>query len=228
MRRKSIVALALTATMTISMSMTAFAGSWQQDTLGWWYLEDDGSIAIGWKEIDGKQYYFDGRGHMLQDTITPDGYRVGSDGARIEAGNEESRYGDYYLSHMSRTYGTQPAEEEAYSYDGTEKYVLSNQTPYPYVLDYCIKGRIGEEEKDPNTWYVQDYDPEFHVEFVPLQDFWVSYWCADDGKNQGASYTGIINQWITFTDNNSFTITTEGRGYDRVSYKYVATCTRIQ
>lgn len=92
---------------------------------------------------------------MLQDTITPDGYRVGSDGAWINDSNEESRYGDYYLSHMSRTYKTQPAEEEAYSYDGTEKYVLSNQTPYPYVLDYCIKGRIGEEEKDPNTWYAR-------------------------------------------------------------------------
>ena len=83
MRRKSIVDLALAFTMASSMSMTAFAGSWEQDTLGWWYLEDDGSIAIGWKEIDGKQYYFDGRGHMLQDTITPDGYRVGSDGAWI-------------------------------------------------------------------------------------------------------------------------------------------------
>lgn len=84
MRRKKILALALAVTMTSSMSMTALAGSWEQDVMGWWYLEDDGSFARdGWKEIDGKQYYFDSQGHMLQDTITPDGYRVGSDGAWI-------------------------------------------------------------------------------------------------------------------------------------------------
>ena len=184
--------------------------------MGWWYLEDDGSFARGgWKEIDGKQYYFDSQGHMLQDTITPDGYRVGSDGAWINDGNEESRYGDYALTHISRTYGTQPAEEEDYTYDGTEKYVLSNQNPYPYVLDYCIKGRIGKEEKDSDSWYVQDYDPEFHIEFSELEDNkWVSYWCADDSKNRGSSYIGIINQWISFVDDDTFTVTTEGRNYE--------------
>ena len=230
MRRKKIFALALAVTMASSMSMTAFAGSWEQDVLGWWYLEDDGSFARdGWKEINGKQYYFDSQGHMLQDTITPDGYKVGSDGAWINDGNEESRYGDYYLSHISRTYGTQPAEEETYTYDGAEKYVLSNQNPYPYVLDYCIKGRIGEEEKDPNTWYVQDYDPEFHIEFSELEDNkWVSYWCADDSKNRGSSYVGIINQWISFVDNDTFTVTTEGRNYEYKNYVYIETYKKIK
>ena len=95
MKKKQVMALVLTAMMTSSMSMTALAGSWEQDVMGWWYLEDDGSFARdGWKEIDGKQYYFDSQGHMLQDTITPDGYKVGSDGAKIDNGIEISRYGD--------------------------------------------------------------------------------------------------------------------------------------
>lgn len=37
-----------------------------------------------WKEIDGKQYYFGSDGYMLHDTVTPDGYTVGSDGAWID------------------------------------------------------------------------------------------------------------------------------------------------
>ena len=44
------------------LSMTSFAGEWKQDTSGWWYQNDDGSYPTNtWKEINGKQYYFDGR-----------------------------------------------------------------------------------------------------------------------------------------------------------------------
>ena len=45
-----------------------------------------GAMLTGWKEIDGKWYYFNGTegsgsmGAMLHDTTTPDGYRIGADG----------------------------------------------------------------------------------------------------------------------------------------------------
>ncbi|WP_270269289.1 hypothetical protein [Enterocloster clostridioformis] len=225
MRRKKILALALAVTMASSMSMTSFAGQWVQDETNWRY-EQDGSYATGWQWIDGKCYYFDGNGYMLADTTTPDGYQVGSDGGRIEA---ISRLGDYYLSRILNTYEAQPALEMDFDYDGTEKYVLSAQKPYPYVLDYYIKGRIGESEKNPNTWYAQDYDADFHIEFLPFEDNkWVEYWNADDGDNMEASYIGIINRWISFVDDNTFTITTEGRNYEYENYRMVSTYTRIR
>ena len=57
---------------------------WQQTNIGWWYQNADGSYpANSWKEINGKHYYFGGDGYMLHDTVTPDGYTVGSDGAWI-------------------------------------------------------------------------------------------------------------------------------------------------
>ena len=76
----------------------------------WYYLDPaTGAMATGWRQIDGKWYYFNPTpygetwtldhgtsvwrfnqssirpyGSMYQDEITPDGYRVGSDGAWIQ------------------------------------------------------------------------------------------------------------------------------------------------
>ena len=46
-------------------------------------------MRTGWQVIDGKSYYFntqsDGTmGRLYVDTVTPDGYRVGEDGAMIQ------------------------------------------------------------------------------------------------------------------------------------------------
>lgn len=71
--------------MSMAMSFSAFAGEWKRDDTGWWYQNDDGSYpANQWQKISGKQYYFDGNGYMLENTVTPDGKRVGADGALIQ------------------------------------------------------------------------------------------------------------------------------------------------
>ncbi len=70
--------------LAASMSSAAFAGEWKQDSIGWWYQNDDGSYPVNqWLEVDGKQYYFNESGYMLSNTITPDGKQVGADGALI-------------------------------------------------------------------------------------------------------------------------------------------------
>lgn len=44
---------------------SANGGSWQRDSVGWWYRNSDGSYPqLQWKHIDGKWYYFDGRGYI--------------------------------------------------------------------------------------------------------------------------------------------------------------------
>ena len=84
---KKIVALIGMAVLTASMSMTAFAGEWKQDSTGWWWQKDDGSSPVNqWQWIDGNNdgiaecYYFDTNGYMLFNTTTPDGYEVNSNG----------------------------------------------------------------------------------------------------------------------------------------------------
>lgn len=49
----------------------------------WYYLNSDGSMAVGWVFVNNKWYYLSQDGSMLFGTVTPDGYKVGSDGAWI-------------------------------------------------------------------------------------------------------------------------------------------------
>ena len=81
-------------------------GAWLRDHVGWWYANADRSYTTNnWQKIDGLWYFFDSRGYMesskwimtagkwyyvsssgamLANTTTPDGYRVGADGAWIQ------------------------------------------------------------------------------------------------------------------------------------------------
>ena len=81
-------------------------GVWKSDRTGWWFQNPDGSYpANAWKLINGLWYFFNGAGYMesskwvessgkwyyvgangdmLTNTTTPDGYRVGADGAWIK------------------------------------------------------------------------------------------------------------------------------------------------
>lgn len=50
----------------------------------WYYLNVDGVMKTGWVLEKGKWYYLNKNGDMVADGITPDGYRVGKDGAWIQ------------------------------------------------------------------------------------------------------------------------------------------------
>lgn len=43
----------------------------------------EGKMVIGWKKIQGAWHYFGPDGAMYENTVTPDGYRVGVDGKWI-------------------------------------------------------------------------------------------------------------------------------------------------
>lgn len=100
--------LVTTMALMVSMSITAFAGEWKQDAIGWWYQNDDGSYPInGWQTIDGKDYYFDENGYMLTDTVTPDGFSVDSSGAKIPVqtgdGTRENPFNAFVATDFSYT-----------------------------------------------------------------------------------------------------------------------------
>ena len=51
----------------------------------------NGKMSVGWKQIDNAWYYFNTKGYLLQNQITPDNYVVGADGAWIENPTQEQR-----------------------------------------------------------------------------------------------------------------------------------------
>lgn len=83
MKKKILVPIIVGLT-ALSMSITALAADWIQDSKGWRYGEDNGyfmNYAGGWKEIDGKWYCFDySSNYMKHDTVIG-GYTLGADGA---------------------------------------------------------------------------------------------------------------------------------------------------
>ena len=69
---KLIKNLAVAAAISIAIigvyapaTASANGGSWQRDSVGWWYKNSNGSYPKNdWQRIDGKWYYFDERGYI--------------------------------------------------------------------------------------------------------------------------------------------------------------------
>lgn len=120
---KKIMALGIIATCLITLNPIGASAEWKQDSTGWWYTEGN-SWATGWREIDGKWYYFDNDGYMktgwIQDenkwyyldsdgamlkNTTINGYALGSDGAWVQNtqnNSEESASTQNTLSNVNR------------------------------------------------------------------------------------------------------------------------------
>lgn len=110
------ILLALFFILTLNIRTYAASGHWQTDDKGWWYSLDNGDYYKNYWFLDkGKYYFFNADGYMvtdkwignyylgsdgamLTDTVTPDGYKVGSDGKWIpDASQGEGFSGDYMI-----------------------------------------------------------------------------------------------------------------------------------
>lgn len=80
MRKPKVLVAAIG--LMVSMSITAFAGEWKQDAIGWWYENDDGSYpASTWfQDTDGKWYYFNEHGYMITNATISGEFKVDSNG----------------------------------------------------------------------------------------------------------------------------------------------------
>lgn len=104
----------ITLAIMIVVSITSFAGTWKQDSIGWWYENDDGSYTKNaWQVIEGKEYYFNENGYLLVNTITPDNFQVDTNGVKVGAAvsvNQVSSTsanistGEYWLSATGTKY----------------------------------------------------------------------------------------------------------------------------
>ena len=96
---KRIVASVLVLIMVLSLA-AASAGSWKQDSKGWWYRESNGSYpANTWKKIKKAWYYFDASGYMVTGWLNQGGktYHLASSG-KMDTGWKEIGGAWYYFN----------------------------------------------------------------------------------------------------------------------------------
>ncbi|MBA8790061.1 leucine-rich repeat protein [Clostridium saccharobutylicum] len=77
-----VMASSLILASVFALNPIGASAEWKKDSKGWWYTEGD-SWATGLREINGKQYYFDKTGYMVEDKIVDNLY-FDSNGARTE------------------------------------------------------------------------------------------------------------------------------------------------
>lgn len=115
---------------------SASGGSWQRDSVGWWYKNSNGSYPKNdWQRIDGKWYYFDGRGyitHSKWERIKDYWYYFNTSGHMTE--NAWEMIGDkwYYFDNKGHMLYDQWVGDY---YVGRDGYMLKNTiTPDNYVV----------------------------------------------------------------------------------------------
>lgn len=121
--------------LSAALSFPVLAGSWQQDSIGLKYQEEDGSYLINcWKWIDGnadgiaESYYFDANGYMLTNSTTPDGYTVDATGAWILNNIVQTQAVSSQIVPAVKS----SADETATTHNTTSKQAVSGIAASPY------------------------------------------------------------------------------------------------
>jgi hypothetical protein len=81
MKLRKIITCTLLVVSVLALNPIGASAEWKQDSTGWWNTEGS-SWSVGWRNIEGKWYYFYSDGYMAHDT-TVDGYYLNSSGEWI-------------------------------------------------------------------------------------------------------------------------------------------------
>ena len=226
--KKQILTIIAGSIMTLAMSMTAFAGQWNQDGNGWWYDNGNGTYPANcWQWIDGNNdgnsecYYFDPHGYCLMNTTTPDGYTVDSNGAWLVNGVVQTK-NKGSMSAVTNT-STETKKANAFMLYDAEPYSRKNWT----------KSTNAKTNKEGDTWtnalYFYKTSGASYAEYYAggsYSTFKAKVAPAADGWNQtGIAYVQILGDEdevlyesddITYRT-NAFDISVDISGQDSVS-----------
>ena len=154
---------------------SANGGSWQRDSVGWWYKNSNGSYPKNdWQRIDGKWYYFDGRGyitHSKWERIKDYWYYFNTSGHMTE--NAWEMIGDkwYYFDTKGHMLSNQWVGDY---YVGRDGYMLKNTiTPDNYVVgsdgkwDKRFSRELAEKAKNRNLYRsdISKYAEAYNITF---------------------------------------------------------------
>lgn len=161
---KKIYITALTISISLLIATPALAGQWLMNSIGWWYLNTDGSYPTNtWQWIDGNNdgiaecYYFDEAGYCLLNTTAPNGCRVNANGAWLDVAGPEP-IGHLVISQNPawNSETSVPDQVDGYCRDISGKF--GNDT-LVYASNGTDKGDYYEFDADVQTWYGESGEP---------------------------------------------------------------------
>ena len=219
---------------------SANGGSWQRDSVGWWYKNSNGSYPKNdWQRIDGKWYYFDGRGyitHSKWEHIKDYWYYFNTSGHMTE--NAWEMIGDkwYYFDTKGHMLLNQWVGDYYVGKDGDM--LKSTVTLDNYVVgsdgkwDKRFSRELAEKAKSPlNNLYKIDRSKysiagnltfgkrnEYNTALQLLETIYPEYNAVDNAKR---AIKNIINQ--RDNDNNPYGWTSKGLSIRALTEWYVNT-----
>ena len=219
---------------------SANGGSWQRDSVGWWYKNSNGSYPKNdWQRIDGKWYYFDGRGyitHSKWEHIKDYWYYFNTSGHMTE--NAWEMIGDkwYYFDTKGHMLLNQWVGDYYVGKDGDM--LKSTVTLDNYVVgsdgkwDKRFSRELAEKAKSPlNNLYKIDRSKysiagnltfgkrnEYNTALQLLETIYPEYNAVDNAKR---TIKNIINQ--RDNDNNPYGWTSKGLSIRALTEWYVNT-----
>jgi FOG: Glucan-binding domain (YG repeat) len=171
-KMRKLISGALVVISVLVLSPTGASAEWRQDNSGWWYSEGN-SYAKGWRDINGKTYYFDSNGYMktgwVQDNYYEtwhyfyqdgamahgtviDGYELDEDGTWIkpskeaeEARNLILKEDSNYISKMNAAYGAKLTKR--YFEGNINKFIANDKWNLPVedVYVFSLTGSYNDE-----------------------------------------------------------------------------------
>lgn len=139
-----VIAITLVAASVLALNPIGASAEWKRDSsYRWWYTEGN-SWATGWRNINGKYYYFNPtNGYMLHDT-TVDGCFVNSLGEwiddsnfNIKASKAEELIKQKYYSSSTNIY------TRCCDFDGVEWVVKAYKDNEINIGSYCVNKNQG-------------------------------------------------------------------------------------
>ena len=163
------VIILMSVIFTVISSTVCYAGEWRQDSVGWQYADDNGTVLKeSWymDRSNDSKYYFDSNGYMLTGLVTIDGreyYFEETGAARSNGTAPDGRPTDangriFNSLNDGLTVALASATETNVESSNVLSVSIKNQCDKTFtVQSYCELGSQG------NEYRLYLYDPETHL-----------------------------------------------------------------
>lgn len=176
----------------VSVEADCAKEGWDEYAAGKWKYYENGSYVTGWKQIDGKWYWFNSAGVMFTgkryDSDYKDTFIFGIDGVMLTDCWQRYDNSWYYLNHYGR------AVKEWNQIDGKWYYFVYSQNPYMY--------RNGIQEIGENKWYLFSSTGEMLTGWQQYRNRWYYFDPATGIAVSG--WKQLNGKWYYFEDDSSY------------------------